>query len=157
MSYPGTTGEISATFRGWTDVEPLVRRTSQVRFVATGSLTNGEFGLFRWEMVAGAGGPGPHFHRGFSESFYVLEGRVSFTDGERWLVGGPGDFLYVPRGGLHGFRNDSEAAAAMLILFAPGTPRERFFSELAEIEAAGRELSPEEWRDFYLRHDQVNV
>ena len=49
------------------------------------------------------------------------------------------------------------AAAAMLILFAPGTPRERFFSELADIEATGRELTSDEWRDFYLRHDQVNV
>jgi hypothetical protein len=29
-----------------------------------------------------------------------------------------GDFLHVPEGGVHGFRNDSDAAATMLILFA---------------------------------------
>ena len=45
----------------------------------------------------------------------------------------------------------------MLILFAPGAPRERYFEELAEIAASGRELSQEEWTDLYARHDQYMV
>ena len=45
----------------------------------------------------------------------------------------------------------------MLILFAPGAPRERYFEELAEIGASGRELTPEEWADVYARHDQTMV
>jgi hypothetical protein len=45
----------------------------------------------------------------------------------------------------------------MLILFAPGIARERFFTEMAEIGDSGRALSPEEWTDFYARHDQFMV
>ena len=45
----------------------------------------------------------------------------------------------------------------MLILFAPGAPRERYFLELAEVAASGRVLTPEEWTDLYARHDQYMV
>ena len=45
----------------------------------------------------------------------------------------------------------------MLILFAPGTPREDFFKELADISSSGRELSPSQWTDLYARHDQFMV
>ena len=64
------------------------------------------------------------------------------------------DFLHVPEGGVHGFRNDSGAAASMLILFAPGAPRETYFGELADISSSGRVLSDEEWTDLFARHDQ---
>jgi oxalate decarboxylase/phosphoglucose isomerase-like protein (cupin superfamily) len=63
-----------------------------------------------------------------------------------------GDFLYVPEGGIHGFRNTSGEPASMLILFAPGAPREDYFETLAD--AARREAMDEQARtDFYLRHD----
>ena len=35
----------------------------------------------------------------------------------------------------------------MLILFAPGAARERYFIELEEIRQSGRSLTPDEWRD----------
>jgi len=47
--------------------------------------------------------------------------------------------------------------ASLLILFAPGPPRERYFEELAEIGRTGRQLSPEEWTDLYARYDQFMV
>ena len=72
-------------------------------FVAPGSVTRGEFGLFRWEMAPNAGGPDPHIHRTFSESFYVLHGRVGLFDGSGWIEAGAGDFLYVPKHGIHAF------------------------------------------------------
>ena len=45
----------------------------------------------------------------------------------------------------------------MLILFAPGAPRELYFQELAEIGASGREPSQEEWAEVYARYDQTMV
>jgi hypothetical protein len=45
----------------------------------------------------------------------------------------------------------------MLILFAPGAPREAYFEDLAEIAASGRQLSKEEWTDLYRRHDQYMI
>jgi mannose-6-phosphate isomerase-like protein (cupin superfamily) len=120
-------------------------------------MTNGRYGLFRWEMKPNVGGPEAHFHKTFSEAFYVLGGSVDLFDGDEWVTAGAGDFLYVPEGGIHAFRNQTNAPAAMLILFAPGAPREEYFTELAEIANSGRKLSPEEWTQLYARHDQYMV
>jgi mannose-6-phosphate isomerase-like protein (cupin superfamily) len=158
MSYAGDRGEASAVLMGTDDSPRVVMRSGTVgRFIAPGWRTGGRFGLFRWEMPARSGGAGPHFHRAFSESFYVLSGSVVLFNGLAWTEATAGDFLYIPEGGVHGFRNESEEAASMLILFAPGAPRERYFEELAEIGAAGRELSQEEWAEVYARHDQTMV
>ena len=156
MSYRGD-GEVSAIHRPTGEVHTLSLRTTTARFIAPGSLTGGRFGLFQWDMPARAGGASPHFHRTFSESFYVLSGTVQLYDGAAWAGAGAGDFLYVPEGGVHGFRNDADEAASMLILFAPGPPRERYFEELAEIFEAGRELSDQEWTELFARHDQYTV
>jgi hypothetical protein len=59
----------------------------------------------------------------------------------------------VPEGGRHAFRNDSGAPASMLILFAPGAPREGYFEGLVELATSGRQLSDEERAEFFVRHD----
>ncbi|MFD4640952.1 cupin domain-containing protein [Lentzea sp. NPDC058436] len=127
--------------------------TPTTRFVAPGSVTNGEFGLFEWRMEARRPGPRPHFHRTFSESFYVLEGEITLLDGDEWTRAGEGDFLYVPVDRPHAFRNDSDAPARMLILFSPGIARENFFLEVGD----AKNLSPDELVAFYERHDQYNL
>ena len=157
MSYTAEHGETSATYRPLAEA-PLVDGPNwSMRFIASDDLTQRQFGFFIREMRSRAGGPAPHFHRTFSESFYVLEGTIRFFDGDRWVEGSKGDFLYVPAGGIHAFNHDSDADASMVILFAPGTARENFFREAAEIRASGRELTPEEWTQFYARHDQYMV
>jgi mannose-6-phosphate isomerase-like protein (cupin superfamily) len=157
MSYEGDGGEVSAVFRPTASLQPLVSGDSSMIFVAPGSVTDGHFGLFRRDMRARAGGPDPHFHRTFSESFYILQGTVALYSGDGWVEASEGDFLYVPEGGVHAFRNRSDEPASMLILFSPGTPRERFFEATAEIRESGRKLSAEEWTALYAEHDQYMV
>jgi quercetin dioxygenase-like cupin family protein len=125
---------------------------SAAHYLETGQTTAGAFGLYRWEMGARPSGPSPHFHRSITESFYVLSGAVRLHDGRRWRDAGPGDFLHVPAGGVHGFRYESGEPASMLLLFTPGAPREDYFETLAD--AARREaMGEDDWTDFYLRHD----
>ena len=163
MSYPpplylGDSGESIATYRGAGHPPEVQRATgTTVHYLATGASTAGQFGLYRWEMGAGPGGPDPHFHRTISESFYILSGTVRLFDGATWTEASPGDFLHVPQGGIHAFRNESGTPASMLLLFAPGAPREGYFEELAQIAADQRDLSDEEWLDVYHRHDQYPV
>ena len=157
MTYVGDSGEISATYRPIGEVEALVRPTVTNRFVATGSVTRGQFGLFQYTMDPHAGGPKAHFHKTFSESFYIVEGTVRLFNGEKWVDTSAGDFLYVPEGGIHAFRNDSDALAQMLILFAPAPPREKYFRELAELIDSGRQLTPGERAEFLARHDQYSA
>ena len=151
--YTGPAGEPTAALRR-TDTPPelITGPGGAAHYLATGATTGGAFGLYRWEMGPAPSGPGPHFHRGITESFYVLSGTVRLFDGSRWLDGTPGDFLHVPEGGIHGFRNESGEPAAMLLLFTPGAPREDYFETLADA-ARRAEMTAEDWTDFYLRHD----
>jgi mannose-6-phosphate isomerase-like protein (cupin superfamily) len=159
VTYLGDTGDLSAELHPRDDVDTLTFRTSgtHVRFVAPGTATRGQFGLFEWNMRPHTGGADPHFHRTFSESFFVLSGTVEFYDGNRWTPARAGDFLYVPMGGVHGFRAPSDEPSSMLILFAPGAPREKYFRELADIRDAGRKLTYDEWTEFYAQHDQYRA
>jgi quercetin dioxygenase-like cupin family protein len=152
--YTGEPGLANAAFRP-RDHEPEIRYASggRVHYLATGASTGGEFGLYRWEMAAAQSGPDPHFHRTISESFYVLSGTMRLFDGRSWIDGHPGDFLFVPEGGLHGFKNDSGEPASMLILFAPGAPREDYFETLARVGAGSLTMTDEERSAFMLRHD----
>ncbi|HEY0639967.1 MAG TPA: cupin domain-containing protein [Pseudonocardiaceae bacterium] len=148
--YRGDGGEASARYAR-PDAEPDLRYANggSVHYLATGATTNGQFGLYRWNMGPEPAGPAPHFHRSISESFYVLLGTIRIFDGRRWLDCTPGDFVHVPEGGVHGFRNESGEPATMLIHFAPGAPREGYFEGLPELGGA----SEEERREFFLRHD----
>ena len=162
MSYPearylGEKGEISAVYRPADKQADLqIGAITSVHYLATGASTNGDFGLYRWEMGVQPSGAAPHFHRTISESFFILSGTVRVFNGERWFDATPDDFVHVPAGGIHGFRNESGEPASFLLLFAPGAPREGYFETLAEI-ASGRRLSPEEWKELYARHDQFMV
>ena len=151
--YTGESGEVSGTLRR-ADQEPdlVFPAGGSVHYLATGRSTAGQFGLYRWEMSAGPGGPDPHFHKTISESFFVLSGTIQLYDGTAWVDGRPGDFLFIPEGGVHGFRNASGEPASMLILFAPGAPREAYFETLADW-AGGQPSTAEERVEFFLRHD----
>ncbi|GAB4006044.1 hypothetical protein GCM10029992_55620 [Glycomyces albus] len=98
-------------------------------------------------------GPGPHFHKTITESFYILTGTVKIYDGTKWVETYPGDFVHVPEGGVHGFRNESGEPASMLLLFAPGAPREGYFEGLSTLG----EMSEEERREFFEYHDNYWV
>jgi quercetin dioxygenase-like cupin family protein len=146
--YRGTTGETSARFRpDKTQAEIEYRSGGTCEYLATGDQTSATFGLYRWTFGPDESGPDPHFHRTITESFYVLTGEVLLHDGTDWRTGRPGDFMFVPRGGLHGFRGANQAS--MLLLFTPGAPREDYFETLAAAEP----MTDEQRAEFMLGHD----
>ncbi|RKT87695.1 Cupin domain-containing protein [Saccharopolyspora antimicrobica] len=168
MSYPepryfGEHGEINASFRPATAEPEFVAkpvgadaddpRATSYHYLSTTASTGGEYGLYRVDMGPESTGPSTHFHKAISESFFILSGTMRLFDGERWINATSGDYLYVPVGGLHAFRNESGEPASMLMLFAPGAPREGYFEGLPELAS----LSEEERREFVLRHDSFFV
>lgn len=160
MSYPkqvyfGDGGEVNAHFLP-ADPAPDVGETGRgmaIRYLASTDLTHGEFGLYRVMLAAKSGGPKTHYHRTISESFFILNGTVRLFNGEAWVDAREGDFLHVPKGGLHAFRNDSDTPAEMLLLFTPGAPREEFFEKVSKLGDA----TEEERAEFFDRHDQYFV
>jgi mannose-6-phosphate isomerase-like protein (cupin superfamily) len=162
MSYPdpayhGDSGEVSARLRSNdTPADLVFPNGTTVDYLSTGASTDGHFGLYRWNMAPGPGGPDLHFHRTISETFFILSGTVTLGDGAKTVPARPGDHLYVPPGGLHSFKNDTDEPASMLLLFSPGAPREGYFEGLLEL-AQGKTMTEEELSDFFIAHDNIYV
>ncbi len=102
-------------------------------------------------------GAKPHYHRTFSESFFVLSGIVQLYDGKGWVRCAPRRLRLRARRRLHGFRNESGEPVSLLILFVPGAPREAYFEGLVEIAEGRWKPSPEELQAFLEEHDNIYV
>lgn len=75
------------------------------------------------------------------KAYYILDGAVEFTiDGEP-VTSNRGDFNYLPRGTVHGFKGASQSAAHVLIFAAPALGSE-FFQEISnEVRRVPEDLS----------------
>ncbi|MEZ6072129.1 MAG: cupin domain-containing protein [Pirellulales bacterium] len=95
------------------------------RFLATGAETGGKYATFE-AIVGPGGGPPPHVHSREEESFYVLEGEITFRLGDQQIIAPAGTFLNMPVGSLHCFKNEAGSSARMLISVAPAGLDEMF-------------------------------
>jgi quercetin dioxygenase-like cupin family protein len=155
--YHGQSGEVTAIHVPADSPPDLKIGLSEARYIIKGDVTGGKFGLYRWDMAPGTPGAAAHFHRTITESFYILSGTVGLYNGEGWTDATAGDFLFVPEGGIHGFRNSSDTPASMLILFSPGAPREPYFEGMAAVAKGERVFTPEEYKEFCEAHDNIFV
>jgi mannose-6-phosphate isomerase-like protein (cupin superfamily) len=89
--------------------------------------TGGAWSLFEEQVPLGMGPP-PHRHD-WDEAYYILDGEVDFLVDGAPVKSSRGDFNYLPRGTVHGFKGASEAPARVLIFAAPAHGSE-FFQEL---------------------------
>jgi len=115
-------------------------------FKATSESTGGAFALIEASVPPG-GGPPPHVHTREDETFYVLDGVLEVTVGTQTSVVRTGDFVYLPRGTTHCFRNMDVNAARMLILTTPAG-FERFFAEAGVPARPGEQAPPLDPAEF---------
>ncbi|MGH2359184.1 MAG: quercetin 2,3-dioxygenase [bacterium] len=95
--------------------------------LATGEETNNAF--FQFEAIVPAGGgPPPHIHSREDESFYVVSGNLEILLGDSTYQAKAGDFVFVPRGTVHRFKNVGGSTAVQLVTFVPAG-MEGFFRE----------------------------
>ncbi len=96
--------------------------------LVTGEETNNAF--FQFEaIVPKGGGPPPHVHSREDESFYIVSGRLEILLGDKTYQAKRGDFVYIPRGTVHAFKNVGSDTAVQLVTFVPSGV-ERFFREV---------------------------
>jgi quercetin dioxygenase-like cupin family protein len=87
---------------------------------ATGDETGGAFGLIDNLMPGGFASP-YHMHRNEDESFYVVEGEMTFYVREDRVEAEAGAFVYGPRGVPHGLEvNGAEPARILLQNYPAG-------------------------------------
>jgi quercetin dioxygenase-like cupin family protein len=105
---------------------------AQMRVLASGDATNGS--AFTFAEFSGAGEGAwtvPHLHRGFEESFFILDGLFTFTVGEEAIAASPGTYILVPRGTSHTF-SAAAGGGRFLLLMVPGGLEKMFF-ELGQL------------------------
>lgn len=92
-----------------------------------------------------------HNHVQEGEFFYVLEGEVDITVGNKRIIGGPGTFAYVPPMASHAFKPAGDQPAVMLHWNMPGG-HERLASGMAKLAESG-DTSPEAKRRIQEAHE----
>jgi mannose-6-phosphate isomerase-like protein (cupin superfamily) len=86
---------------------------------ASAESTDGSLGLVEATVPPG-GGPVAHIHTRTDEAFYILAGDLEILDGERTFIARTGDFIFVPRGTRHRFKNTGVHSTRVLFMFTPG-------------------------------------
>ncbi len=99
------------------------------RILISGKQTDGSFAVIDM-LVPPGGGPAPHAHPDFQESFYVVEGQVDFKSESGNYTAKTGSFVNIPLGGIvHCFKNTTMTAAHLLCTVIPAG-LEEFFQEI---------------------------
>ncbi|HYX53629.1 MAG TPA: quercetin 2,3-dioxygenase [Candidatus Limnocylindrales bacterium] len=102
-----------------------------------GSQTGGAFTLIEQNNPPGVAIP-PHFHTQEDETFYVLEGEMEFTLGEKKIRATAGTTVFLPRGVTHSFKV-METARALVMTLPSGI--ENMFRELDALPAEPADVS----------------
>jgi mannose-6-phosphate isomerase-like protein (cupin superfamily) len=94
------------------------------RIVVSGDDTGGRYALMEWTVAPAAPGAeplgyAPHRHDECEETFLIRNGTLEFLLGDQVTSLGPGDFVRVPPGLRHGYRNTSGQAVELLVGFHP--------------------------------------
>lgn len=106
------------------------------RIVISGKQTNGEYAVIEMSVPPGAG-PNPHSHSDFAETFFVLEGEVSFKSELGSYVAKKNSFVNIPKGGIvHGFKNLSKEPAKLLCTVTPAGLDDLFEEMAGYLETA---------------------
>lgn len=88
-------------------------------FKADEDETAGQYNISEWWLDAHSQGPGAHSHPE-DDTFFVIEGTMSFLLDDHWVDAPAGSFVLVPGGTTHDFENRSDKRAGMLNVGAPG-------------------------------------
>jgi quercetin dioxygenase-like cupin family protein len=132
-------GEIVAFASGRQSLERSVWYSGWLlTFLANGEETKGQFALM--EQIARKGNVPPrHIHHREDETFYVVEGEMTFFIGNETIKATPGTMVFAPRDVAHSFTIDSEQVR-ILVMVAPAGA-EGFFRECS-VPAPSMTLPP---------------
>ena len=134
--------------------ETIVAGGLQLRFLQTKEDTGGSLDAFEMIVQPNARMPVSHYHETWDET---IVGQMGVTT---WRVDGkdielmPGHSLFIKRGLVHGFRNDTPEAASCLCILTPGALGTGYFREIAALLDGGAP-DPVRMKETMLRYGLV--
>jgi quercetin dioxygenase-like cupin family protein len=112
---------------------PIAPAGDRFDVVVHGEQNDGRVGVMLNRLLPGTSGPPLHRHA-FDETFYVLEGELTFQVDDELVTRGAGELLFVPGGIVHAFANRGDAPARFLIACTPAGFERHFARRAAEAE-----------------------
>src|SRR4051812_7078198 len=128
----------------------------ELQFLESKDSSDGSLDLFAMTVQPNARMPIPHYHESWDETVYGLSGVTS------WRIDGvdvtiePGQHVFIKRGIVHGFRNDTAAPATCLCILSPGMLGPGYFREMAALLTAAVP-DPVKMKETMLHHGLVPV
>ena len=121
-------GSILSFFRAKDTGTILLGPGDVYTILASSAETDGDY-IALEALVPPDGGPPLHIHHDQIETFFILEGEMEITVGDRVYEAKVGDFVHVSKGTAHRFINRSRTTTKMVFTFVPAGDIEEFFSE----------------------------
>ncbi|HWK45328.1 MAG TPA: cupin domain-containing protein [Stellaceae bacterium] len=109
----------------------------EVRFLQSKEDTGGSLDAFEMTVQPNARMPVPHYHESWDEVAFGLTGATTFRVASQDVVLRPGQSVFIKRGVVHGFRNDTQEAATCLCILTPGVLGPAYFREMAALMSGG--------------------
>jgi len=116
--------------------------------------SGGTLSVYEFTMPPATAGPPHHLHRGWDEAFYILRGEMTFLIDGVTSTMPAGSFVFIPRGVLHTFWNESAAPATQLTIFTPAGI-EAYFDEVTQLMAQGGGAALEAAERVMEAHDMI--
>src|SRR5215212_7803472 len=128
----------------------------ELRFLQSKEATGGSLDLFEMTVQPDARMPVPHYHESWDETVYGLTGTTTWRVDGQDIALAPGQTVFIRRGVVHGFRNDTQQAATCLCLLTPGVLGPGYFREIAGLlSGGGGPPDPVRMKAVMLRHGLV--
>ena len=108
--------------------------------------TGGAYSVFE-DLIPPGAGPVPHTHTREDETIFVLEGELRAWLGGKQYDVKAGDFVHMPRGVQHYFKNVSEKPTRLLLSYTPGGFEQWFLdigTPVAGTDEKGPAIKPED-------------
>jgi quercetin dioxygenase-like cupin family protein len=107
----------------------------ELRFLQSKEDTGGSLDLFEMTVQPNARMPISHHHENWDETIYGLIGLTTWRINGHDVRVGPGETVFIKRGVIHGFRNDTQEPAKCLCVLTPGVLGPVYFREMAVLLA----------------------
>ena len=109
----------------------------ELRFLQSKGDTNGSLDMFEMVVEPQAKMPVAHYHESWGEAVYGLVGTTTWWIDGQDIALESGQSVFIRRGIVHGFRNDSEEKAKCLCVLTPAALGPAYFREIAALMANG--------------------
>ena len=128
----------------------------ELTFLESKDSTDGGLDMFEMTVLPTGRMPVPHYHESWDETVYGLAGTTTFRIDGQEIALGPGQSVFIRRGVVHGFSNDTREPAKCLCILTPGALGPAYFREVAALLA---EAPPDlaKMKETMLRYGLIPV